>query len=917
MFSQMTLLRTATTLALFPLSTLAVSPGQSINVSDHGQHRRYTVAADESAAGRRVKRSTTGATGNEEIVLYPADEPRSPENRRIATKRIAAQLAPDADAATIATSIGARVVGKLRSGGWQVFELSGGPGAALDAMPALRRQPGVINAEPLLARMHSKRGGAALNDPLLNNEWHLNGMMGANVLNAWGPSSDGSGVTIAIVDDGLQHSHPDLNPNYSSPDSFDFNGGDADPEPPSYFLDDHGTACAGVAAAFGNNGIGVAGVAYHAKLAGLRLISAPVTDQEEADAFEFNKQSIHIKSNSWGPSDRLLSVEGPGPMAAAALEDSVKLGRNGLGTIFVFACGNGGEFGDYANFDGYVSRRETIAVGAVTDAGVKASYSEEGTCLLVTAPSSGGNLAITTTDRVGDDGFNFDGFLDLPDLNYTEVFGGTSSACPLVAGVIALMIHRNPLLGWRDVQEILIRTAKKTDPNDPDWITNGAKPNGLNFNHKYGAGLVDAAAAVQIAGSWTNLGENIKTEVFLDGLATPIPDGKPAGVEFTMHVESDHFRVEHVLLTTSIRHARRGQLEITLTSPDGTESRLARLRRKDKGSNYEWTFSSVRHWGEMAKGDWKVRIADRVKGKTGTVQSLRLTLWGAAPTGALIAGGIEGVAQPGAIASIPAGSPTEVDFVIRNAGTQMLNNVVAALAPNAALTGNVISGSFSTIAPGEEKSVRATLTAIGALGIDAKPTLNISANGYSDALRYSLTIGNLQSITVSGSGPISLPSFASRTGAGRAAPYAVTAEVSGIPPGSVVTDVKLHLHHVDHERSRDIDTLLVSPDGKRMIAMSDAGGFDVLDAGITLTDSAQNALPDTAPLFSGTYRPSNYGATLDKFPAPAPPKPYQSSFSIFRGSFAAGTWKLFFFDDASRRLGSIGAWDLEIQYAAP
>jgi subtilisin-like proprotein convertase family protein len=145
----------------------------------------------------------------------------------------------------------------------------------------------------------------------------------------------------------------------------------------------------------------------------------------------------------------------------------------------------------------------------------------------------------------------------------------------------------------------------------------------------------------------------------------------------------------------------------------------------------------------------------------------------------------------------------------------------------------------------------------------------------------------------------------------------VTADVSGVPAGSVVTDVKLHLHHVDHERSYDIDALLVSPDNKRMIAMSDVGGFDVLDAEIILTDSAENPLPDTAPLFSGTFRPSNYGSLIDKFPAPAPPKPYQSSFSIFRGSPAAGTWQLFIYDDASRRFGSIGAWKLEIQYAAP
>jgi subtilisin-like proprotein convertase family protein/subtilisin family serine protease len=911
----MRFLRVVFALAFLPLSAFGVSPSQSVDVNDHGQRRKYSVAADESAANRRVKKSATGAAGNEEVVLYPTGEERTQANRRIATKRISAQLAPDADATAVASSIGGRLVGMPRGERWQVFEVSGGPGAALDALPILRKQPGVIKAEPLLARVQNKRG-VSLNDPLFSNEWHLNSTNGANVINAWSPTSVGSGVTIAIIDDGIQHSHPDLVTGYDSADSYDFNERDPDPEPPSYFFDDHGTACAGVAAAWGNNGIGVAGVAYRANLAGLRLISAPVTDEDEADAFAFHNDTIQIKSNSWGPIDRLLVLEGPGPLAVAAIEDGVKFGRGGLGTIYLFAAGNGGEFGDNVNFDGYAARRETIAVGAVDEFGVRAPYSEEGACLVVTAPSSGATLGITTTDRVGDDGFNIDGRFDLPDLDYTEVFGGTSSACPLVAGVTALMLQRNPNLGWRDVQEILMKSATKNDAADSDWITN-ANGTGFHFNHKYGAGRVDAAAAVNLATTWINLGENIKTEVVLEGLATPIPDNKASGVEFVLHVEADHFRVEHALLTTSIKHPKRGQLEITLTSPDGTESRMATLRKRDRGANYEWTFSSVRHWGEMAKGDWTVHIADRVKGKAGTVDSLKLTLWGAAPAGALVAESVHQAGQATVIDSIPATGTTAVDFVIRNAGKTTLTNVVATLAQNQNLTGSVSGGTFSSIAPGETKVVQATLTPTGGLGVDAKPALNITANGYSDALRYSLVIGKIQSITLANTQPISLPSFSSFSGAGKAGPYPTTIDVFAVPAGSVVTDVKLHLHHLLHERSSDLDVLLVSPDGKRMIAMSDAGGFDVIDEEITLTDSAENPLPDTAPLFGGTFRPSNYGATLDKFPAPAPPKPYQSSFSIFRGSLAEGKWSLYIYDDASRRLGSIGSWELEIQYATP
>jgi subtilisin-like proprotein convertase family protein len=381
-------------------------------------------------------------------------------------------------------------------------------------------------------------------------------------------------------------------------------------------------------------------------------------------------------------------------------------------------------------------------------------------------------------------------------------------------------------------------------------------------------------------------------------------------VEFILHVESDHIRVEHVLLTTSIKHSKRGQLEITLISPDGTQSRMATLRKKDRGTHYEWTFESVRHWGEMAKGDWKVRIADRVKGKAGVISSLKLTLWGSAPSGALVKDGMN--PEPW----IAVGETKQYNLIIRNRGSAALTNVVATLAPNASVTGTVTSGSFASISPGEYVIVKATLTGTGTLGTDARLALNISANDYNDVVRIPLLIGNLR-MTIRAGGAIALPSFSRFIGSGPAGPYPATVNLFDVPPGSVVTDVSLRLYHVDHERSQDLDMLLVSPDGKRVLVMSDVGGYDVRDENIELTDAADNPLPDTAPLFGGTFRPANYGAMIDKFPAPAPPKPYQSSFSAFRGSPASGEWKLFIYDDGTRRYGSIGSWSLEVEYAAP
>ncbi len=465
-------------------------------------------------------------------------------------------------------------------------------------------------------------------DALLESEWHLKSRSlepaGANIRAAW-TTAQGAGVVIGVVDDGLQHTHSDLQPNYDPALSFDFNQNDADPSPVASgscaISDCHGTSVAGVAAARGGNTVGVAGAGRSASLAGLRLISAPTTDAQEASALGYRSDAIHILNNSWGPSDDGATLAKPGPMTQAAIEMAASSGRNGLGRVLVWSAGNGRQNNDNCNFDGYATNRSVIAVGALADSGQQASYSEPCAALFVTAPSNGGSRGITTTDLVGSDGYSFPSSND-----YTSTFGGTSSAAPLVSGVIALMLQANPSLTLRDIQHLLARTSHRINPGDASW-TAARYPHSENF----GFGLVDAAAAVAQAATWRTV---LPEQVILPAtheVNVGIPDNDAAGRIDSIFIDPAYgnFRVERVEVVFNAAHIWRGDLEVTLISPSGVVSHLATQRLFDSNDNFVgWRFGSVRHWGESAAGSWTLRVADRDALIAGVWQNWTLRIYG-------------------------------------------------------------------------------------------------------------------------------------------------------------------------------------------------------------------------------------------------------------------------------------------------
>ena len=638
------------------LAALAISTqlllSQSLRLTDGGVERDYVIATDEvHLSGPKLDRvvrvdelgtaKSSRAPGTRlETVLYPAGEPRSNGRRRIITRRVSAKVSPGTDIGALATQVQAVSVETMAfDGSLAVFHSGESSGLALAAR--LREHPEVLRAEVILGRYLTPK--VQPNDPLLPRQWTLKntGQSGgtpgadANVFPVWESGRHGEDVVISIVDDGVESAHPDLTDRIVPQAGYDYRDQDPQPEPEGAngvdaegkpAADSHGTAVAGVAAASGNNGIGVAGAAYAARLVPIRLIGGNAGDDQEAKAMAHRLDLVHISNNSWGADDDGKTITAPGPLMKAALDTALSQGRGGLGTIFVWSAGNGGNEQDNANNDGYANHPGTIAVGALNDLGHRADYSEPGACLIVSAPSGNDKSRLPgsfTTDLLGERGYNrADVESDIAEIDYTSTFNGTSSAAPLVSGVVALMLQANPKLGWRDVQEVLIRSAAMAQPENPGWFTNSAK---IRFNHEFGAGRVDASAAVQLASGWRNLGAR-RSAVVVKATKDlpPIPD---EGVFQGNLLVTDDLRVEQVTLNLTLTHPSRGELAIDLISPIGTISHLF-VPHGDTNQNIEHRFTSVFHWGESARGDWKLRIRDTVGGNAGQVSDYRLEVFG-------------------------------------------------------------------------------------------------------------------------------------------------------------------------------------------------------------------------------------------------------------------------------------------------
>ncbi|XP_053639706.2 neuroendocrine convertase 1-like [Cherax quadricarinatus] len=472
---------------------------------------------------------------------------------------------------------------------------------------------------------------AMFNDELWDHQWYLYDTrtraelpkLDLQVVRVWEAGVTGRGVRLLVLDDGLEWRHTDLTHNYDAEISYDFNDNDDDPTPryDSHFSNSHGTRCAGEIAMTANNHKCGVGVAYGARVGGIRMLDGPVSDVVEGLSLSYALDKVDVVSCSWGPTDDGQRVEGPGRLAEMSLQMGVRQGRGGLGTVYVWAAGNGGSAGDNCNCDGYTSSIFTLSISSASETGRFPWYGEQCASTLAAAYSSGAytDQKIATTDLHN---------------GCTNTFTGTSAAAPLAAGIIALALEVNPRLTWRDIQHAVVWSSEWAPlSHNGGWTTNAR---GLKVNPRFGYGLLSAEGLVNTVRNWTNVPQQrICKASPTNRSGATLESGGWVLVQFLSdgcHGGDDEVTaLEHVQLIATINYTRRGALAITLTSPQGTQTSLLTQRESDRSNKgfTKWAFMSVHTWGENPAGVWSLNISDTSGGEeNGTIGELELVLHG-------------------------------------------------------------------------------------------------------------------------------------------------------------------------------------------------------------------------------------------------------------------------------------------------
>ncbi|GMV30856.1 MAG: hypothetical protein AMXMBFR59_29810 [Rhodanobacteraceae bacterium] len=456
------------------------------------------TAAERSAYASRVNFAVAapGEQVDSFIVYYNGQESRLSRSEADAAQALS--LAAD-DASRVGKNLGLNlsIERELATGGVLIrAQNPTGSRGSIDAervMVEIAKNPNVSTVEP------NKRVRAFLvpNDTRYSEQWDMfNATGGMNVQSAWDVST-GSGVVVAVIDTGIAP-HSDLSGQTvagydfisSSTTARDGNGRDANPNdegdwfatnecgvPYSSNSSWHGTHVAGTVAAIANNNKGVAGVAFNAKVQPVRVLGkcgGSIADIADAIIWSSGGSVSGVPANATPARVINLSLGGQG--ACSSTEQNAINSARSRGTVLAIAAGN-----DNANVSGFDpgNCNGVIAIAATTKAGSRASYSNYGALIDVSAPGgdgSGGAGDILSTLNAGTTTQSTESY---------AFYAGTSMASPHVAGLAALMLAKNPSLTPDQIETLIKNNAKPL----PGTCTGGC-----------GTGIIDAAKTLAAVG---------------------------------------------------------------------------------------------------------------------------------------------------------------------------------------------------------------------------------------------------------------------------------------------------------------------------------------------------------------------------------------------------------------------------------
>ena len=505
----------------------------------------------------------------------------------------------------------------------------------------------------------------------------------------------GKGIIVAVVDSGLEIVHEDLGANVVPSGSWNFINNTTDPTN-TVTTGDHGTEVSGLIA-MAKNGKGGIGVASSAQLKGFnylsssQLLSYYIASLGGSSASP-NSTDVAIFNQSFGTSNTSDFLMNSTVEAQYASGTSTL--RGGKGALYVKSAGNGfisfgtadctaavslGVSCQNANFDPGNTLPYQIVMAALNAKGKKSSYSTAGSAIWVSTPggeygynasvspglvtkaydpalittdqsgcTSGASVTGATTSVFSQGGTNLSS-INL-NCNYTNNMNGTSSAAPMMSGVIALMLEANSALTWREVKDILARTAVQVDSTiaavsltlgngisyvaEQGWITNAA---GRKFHNWYGFGAVNASAAVTMAKTYTSgsMGTFADTGWISSGtLSSAIADNSTVGASASLTVPavgtSGIVETVQIKVTTiDTGSGFTGDLGIELTSPSGTKSILKTIKDGFASTNLAgMVLASNAFYGESSLGTWTVKVVDGWSGGTQTLSNVQIRIYG-------------------------------------------------------------------------------------------------------------------------------------------------------------------------------------------------------------------------------------------------------------------------------------------------